>query len=98
MATTEKDSKQSIGYTHSGSTEMQAFLAKLKAVAHADGADTLKVYKHARDKSVPHGLSSAAYTAANMRLYMVITRNLNNNVPARTCQDHRPHDATQHQA
>ena len=87
MATTEKDSKQSIGYTHSGSTEMQAFLAKLKAVAHADGADTLKVYKHARDKSVPHGLSSAAYTAANMRLYMVITRNLNNNVLSVTLEN-----------
>ena len=58
MATTEKD-KPSIGYTHSGSTEMQAFLAKLKAVAHATGADTLKIYKHARDKSIPHGLSSA---------------------------------------
>ena len=86
MATTEKD-KPSIGYTHSGSTEMQAFLAKLKAVAHATGADTLKIYKHARDKSIPHGLSSAAYTAANVQLYVIITRNINNNVLSVTLEN-----------
>ena len=86
MATTEKD-KPSIGYTHSGSTEMQAFLAKLKAVAHATGADTLKIYKHARDKSIPHGLNNAAYTAANVQLYVIITRNINNNVLSVTLEN-----------
>ena len=85
MATTEKD-KPSIGYTHSGSTEMQAFLAKLKGSARTAPIRSRCTNTRETRASI-HDLSSAAYTAANMRLYMVITRNLNNNVLSVTLEN-----------
>ena len=82
-AATTGISKYSIGYKHQSASECQAFIPKLKSKARADGADTLKVYKHAVDETA-HNLNATQLANANEALYDVIIDNLGNDNLVRT--------------